>query len=144
MGMTERARQLMIGDREYTKQIMEKVRRVLKLKKMTSKELAERLKICYATLCLYSNGERIMSAHRLKEIADILGVPLQELFPDDPRELEKKPKVYATIRYYNPDNQKLSEHTVELIANIVKDPDQLLFPANPEESGMPDAEPAGA
>lgn len=141
MALSERAKQFFLEDREYTKQIMKKVRQVLKLKKMTSKELAEKMGVCYATVCLYSKGERVMSVYRFKKIADALGVPLQELFPDDPHELEKRPKVYATIRYYNPDNQELSEHTMELIANIVKDPEQRLFP---EESQMPDTEPAGA
>ena len=69
---------------EYTRCIMEKVQPLLKRRKLTWKALAKKLGICYGTVCYYKSGGRRLSAHRVKAIADILEVPVQQLFPDDP------------------------------------------------------------
>ena len=131
-----------MNDREYTIEVMKRVRRLLKLKKMTSKELASRMGICNATVCYFNTGRRIMTAYRLREIANVLGVSIEELAPGNSQELDKRSKIYATICYYNPEEQQVSEHSVELIAKVLKDPEQMLFPANPEESRAPAEEPA--
>lgn len=61
----------------YIKSMKERVKSLLKQKGMTAKELAEKIGISEAALSLSLGGNPTLS--RLQEIADALGVEMNEL-----------------------------------------------------------------
>ena len=67
---------------EYTRRIMVKVVDLLAQDGCSLSRLARQLGLDRSTVHRYKNGERAMSVYRLKEIAEILGVSVASLLPD--------------------------------------------------------------
>lgn len=67
---------------EYTKEIMTRVVDLLARDRRSLSQLAKQLGLNKSTVHRYKKGERSMSVYRVKEIADVLGVPVSSLLPE--------------------------------------------------------------
>ena len=65
-------------------------------RKLSQEELAESLGISFQQVQKYESGTNRISASRLKEISDILRVPISSWFADDKRSSKKEPDMADT------------------------------------------------
>lgn len=64
--------------------IHEKIRHLREQKKLRDEDMAERLGISQSTYSRLENGDIKMDVERLQKIADVLEVPVEELFKNEP------------------------------------------------------------
>lgn len=66
------------------------LKKLMKLRKLTAKDIAEKMNITRGTVTNWSNGERFpQKAEYIEDLADTLDVPEQMLFNDSEKTLEK-------------------------------------------------------
>lgn len=62
---------------------MSGIKRVLKEKGITQRQLAKEVGMSYQMICLFATGKVDMASKKLYKIAKLLGVSMEELIEDD-------------------------------------------------------------
>lgn len=62
---------------------MSGIKRVLKEKGITQRQLAKEVGMSYQMICLFATGKVDMASKKLYKIAKFLGVSMEELIEDD-------------------------------------------------------------
>lgn len=100
----------------------ERIREILRVRKMTQQQLAEKIHMTETSISRYIGGERTPSSATITRIADALGTSTDYLL----RGTEKNPKeekLRAIIAHYGEEEQKLKaiEELTELQEALIKD-----------------------
>ncbi len=72
--------------------VISRINMQLKLKNITQKDLAEKLKVSEVTVCRWLSGDRELSIDNLNKIAEALGTTTSYFFIKDDWNNEKKPE----------------------------------------------------
>lgn len=96
-----------------------RLRRLRKAKKMSARELGEKIGVAESTMIGYENGFRMPNPIQLAEIARILNVPVDFLISEQTEELRNLKSLLET-KELNWGGYKLDDSEVEQVKNFLE------------------------
>jgi transcriptional regulator with XRE-family HTH domain len=97
------------------------IRRIRESKNMTQLELAEKVGLTNTSLSQMEKGKMTPSLATLERIAAVLGVPISDLFRNDPTGLQDALGVYLRARGpWTPDQEERLRQDIELVIRLQK------------------------
>ena len=101
---------------DVSKHVGQQIKRYRKLKKMTQKQLGEKIGVKHNTVSSYENGTNEPDQEMIFAIADALEVSINDLFPDPKMKIEKRTNHRAARM------NRLRESGVDYVAEVITSP----------------------
>lgn len=106
-------------EKEDKKRIGERIRRLRKAKKMTARELGEKIGVAESTLVCYEQGISSPSLPKLKKLAGVLNVSTDFLLSDNEQELRNLRSLLES-NDLNWNGRKLTENELDQLKNFLE------------------------